>query len=51
MYPSNRVLLQGNSIDAILARLVLNAFKIELNAESMRKRRETLDRKAESVTD
>ena len=37
--------------DAILDRLVHNAYKLELKGESMRKKRTTLDRKTEPVTD
>ena len=37
--------------DAILDRLVHNAYKVELKGESMRKKRTTLDRKTEPVTD
>lgn len=37
--------------DAILARLVHNACKVELKGESMRKKRTMLDRKIEPVTD
>ncbi len=37
--------------DAILDRLVHNAYKIELKGESMRRKRSTLDRKSEAVTE
>ena len=37
--------------DAILDRLVHNAYKLELKGESMRRKRTTLDQKAEPVTD
>lgn len=37
--------------DAILDRLVHNAYKVELKGESMRKKRITLDQKTEPVTD
>ncbi|MFZ1986992.1 MAG: IS21-like element helper ATPase IstB [Desulfatitalea sp.] len=37
--------------DAILDRLVHNAYKIELKGESMRRKRSTLDRKTEAVTE
>jgi DNA replication protein DnaC len=36
--------------DAILDRLVHNAYKLELKGESMRRKRSMLDRKAETVT-
>jgi len=36
--------------DAILDRLVHNAYKLELKGESMRRKRSTLDHKAETVT-
>jgi DNA replication protein DnaC len=37
--------------DAILDRLVHNAYKVELKGESMRKKRITLDQKTEPVAD
>ena len=37
--------------DAILDRLVHNAYKVELKGESMRKKRTTLDQKTQNVTD
>ena len=37
--------------DAILDRLVHNAYKIEVKGESMRRKRSTLDRKSEAVTE
>lgn len=37
--------------DAILDRLVHNAYKLELKGESMRKKRSSLDRKTETVTE
>ena len=36
--------------DAILDRLVHNAYKLEIKGESMRRKRSTLDRKADAVT-
>ena len=36
--------------DAILDRLVHNAYKLELKGESMRRKRSMLDQKAETVT-
>jgi DNA replication protein DnaC len=36
--------------DAILDRLVHNAYKLELKGESMRRKRTTLDQKTEPVT-
>ena len=37
--------------DAILDRLVHNAYKLELKGESMRRKRSSLDRKTEAVTE
>jgi DNA replication protein DnaC len=37
--------------DAILDRLVHNAYKIELEGDSMRRKRTILDRKTEPVTE
>ncbi|TRO77850.1 IS21-like element helper ATPase IstB [Trichloromonas acetexigens] len=37
--------------DAILDRLVHNAYRLELKGESMRRKRSTLDRKSEAVTE
>ena len=37
--------------DAILDRLVHNAYKIELRGESMRRKRSLLDQKPETVTE
>jgi DNA replication protein DnaC len=37
--------------DAILDRLVHNAYKLELKGESMRRKRSVLDQKIETVTE
>jgi DNA replication protein DnaC len=37
--------------DAILDRLVHNAYKLELKGESMRRKRSSLDQKTETVTE
>ena len=37
--------------DAILDRLVHNAYKVELQGDTMRRKRTTLDRKTKTVTE